>query len=73
MKGEFDREKAEELFKKQEELSDITVNLCTADVVGLSEEAIIKYKDFVADITTPPILIDIATTQVKISACKVRS
>jgi len=40
------------------------------DVVGLSEEAIIKYIDFVADITDTPFLIDSATTQVKISAVK---
>ena len=55
MKGEFDREKAEELLKKQEELSDITGNPCMTDVVGLSEEAIIKYIDFVAAITDTPI------------------
>nr|MDO8043654.1 tetrahydromethanopterin S-methyltransferase subunit H [Candidatus Baldrarchaeota archaeon] len=70
MKGDFDREKAETLLKKQEELSEITGNPYMTDIVGLSEEAIIKYIDFVADVTDAPFLIDSAAMQVKISAVK---
>ena len=40
------------------------------DIVGLSEQAIVKYIDFVADVTDAPFLIDSATMQVKISAVK---
>jgi len=70
MKGEFDREKAEELLKKTRRTIRHYGNPCMTDVVGLSEEAIIKYIDFVADVTDAPFLINSAATHVKISAVK---
>jgi len=67
-KGIFDREKAEKLIKEQEELSDKTGNPGLVDVVGMSEEAIKKYMEFVADVTDKPFLIDSAMAEIKIAA-----
>ncbi|MEM4311050.1 MAG: tetrahydromethanopterin S-methyltransferase subunit H [Nitrososphaerales archaeon] len=47
MKGEFDKEKAEELIFKHLEFSDKTSNPSIIDVVGSTEEAMVKYLDFV--------------------------
>lgn len=69
-KGIFNREMAEKLINEQEELSDKTGNPGILDVVGMSEEAIKKYIDFVASVTEKPFLIDSATADVKISAAK---
>lgn len=56
--GAFDRVKAEALIKRQEELSDIFGNPGMLDVVGTSPEAMIKYIDFVSEITDIPFLMD---------------
>ncbi|OYT51307.1 tetrahydromethanopterin S-methyltransferase subunit H [Candidatus Bathyarchaeota archaeon ex4484_135] len=66
-KGEFDKERAEELIKLQEEFSDKTGNPCMVDVMASSPTAMVKYLDFVADITDRPILIDGTTAKVKIA------
>jgi len=58
MKGEFDREEAERLIKKQEEFSDKTGNPHMLDVVGASPEALSRYLDFVTSVTEAPILLD---------------
>lgn len=70
MKGDFNKERAEELIKRQEELSELTGNPHMTDIVGLSEKSIIKYIDFVADVTDAPFLIDSAAMHVKIAALK---
>ena len=64
-KGEFDREKAEELIKLQEEFSDKTGNPCMVDVMASSPTAMEKYLDFVASVTDKPILIDGTTGPVR--------
>lgn len=69
-KGTFDREKAEGLIRRQEELSDKTGNPHMVDVVGLSPTAIRRCIDFVADVTDAPILVDSTTANVKISGIK---
>ncbi|HIH69334.1 MAG TPA: tetrahydromethanopterin S-methyltransferase subunit H [Methermicoccus shengliensis] len=67
-KGIFDKEKAEKLIKEQEELSDKTGNPGLVDVVGMSEEAIRGYMEFVADVTDKPFLVDSAIADIKIAA-----
>ena len=57
-KGIFDKEAAEKLIKRQEELSDITGNPCMLDVVINSSEAIDKYLDFVSNVTDYPFVFD---------------
>ncbi|MDI9642824.1 MAG: tetrahydromethanopterin S-methyltransferase subunit H [Archaeoglobaceae archaeon] len=69
-KGHFNRELAEKLIKEQEELSEKTEIPGIVDVVGMSEEALRKYIDFVASITEKPFLIDSAMPDIKISALK---
>ncbi len=68
LKGEFDREEAERLIKKQEELYDKTGNPFIIDVVGLSSDALIKYIDFVADVTEAPFLVDSFSPKVRLPA-----
>ena len=70
MKGEFDREAAEKLIKKQEELYDKTGNPFIVDVVGLSPEALERYIDFIADVTEAPFLVDSFSPNVRLSAIK---
>lgn len=69
-KGEFDGAKAETLINRAEELSEKTGNPLILDVVGDTPEALIKYIDFVADITHVPFLIDGASASVRIPAIK---
>jgi len=67
-KGIFDREKAEELIKTQEEWSDRTGNPCMVDVMGESAEALIRYLDFVASTTDSPMLLNGPTAEVRLKA-----
>lgn len=67
-KGVFNRELAEKLIKEQEELSDKTELPAIVDVVGMSEEAMRNYIEFVSSVTEKPFLIDSATADIKISA-----
>lgn len=57
-KGEILKDKAEELIKKQEEQTDLTRVPGMLDVVASYPEAMIKFIDFVADVTKMPFLID---------------
>jgi len=69
-KGVFDKEAAEKLINEQDELSDKSGIPAILDVVGLSEEAIRRYIDFIADITDKPFLIDSSNPQTKIAGIK---
>jgi len=69
-KGEFDKNQAEALIKMQELMSDKTGNPSFLDVVGRSSEALIKYIDFVGDISNAPFLVDGPTADVRIPAIK---
>jgi len=68
--GLFDREKAKELVKVQEDLSDKTGNPCMIDVVGLTERAMEQYISFILDQTDVPILVDSTLPSVKIAGIK---
>jgi tetrahydromethanopterin S-methyltransferase subunit H len=69
-KGIFDREKAEGLIKRQEELSDLTGNPCGLDVVCTSLESACKYIDFVSEVTDVPISTDIWKPEIRIALLK---
>ncbi|MEM4807870.1 MAG: tetrahydromethanopterin S-methyltransferase subunit H [Candidatus Nezhaarchaeales archaeon] len=68
--GVFDKEKAEALIKKQEELSDITGNPSMVQVFSESVEAMKKYIDFVASVTDSPFLIDSTEPKVRAEGAK---
>ena len=55
--GTFDKEKAEALIKKQEELSDMTGNPGMLEVVGVRPDALRREIDYIADVTDMPFLI----------------
>jgi tetrahydromethanopterin S-methyltransferase subunit H len=69
-KGIFDKEKAEGLIKRQEELSDLTGNPCGLDVVCTSLESARKYIDFVSEVTDAPISTDIWKPEIRIALLK---
>ncbi|MBU4547527.1 MAG: tetrahydromethanopterin S-methyltransferase subunit H, partial [Euryarchaeota archaeon] len=56
--GVFDKDKAEALIKSMEEMSDVTGNPCIVQTFGATPEAIVKYLDFVGDVTEAPFMID---------------
>jgi tetrahydromethanopterin S-methyltransferase subunit H len=69
-KGEFDKEKAEELLKKEQEISDKTGNPSIVDVCCSWPEAFGKFIDFVADAIKGPFAVDGATAEVRIAGAK---
>lgn len=68
--GEFDRVRAENLVRSQDELSRETGNPCMVDVVGRTSETLIKYIDFVAEVTDAPLLINGPSAEVRLSASR---
>jgi tetrahydromethanopterin S-methyltransferase subunit H len=68
--GVFDKEKAEALIKRQEEMSDITGNPHMVQVFSESIEAMKKYIDFVASVTDSPFLIDSTEPKVRAEGAK---
>jgi len=68
--GIFDKEKAEELIKKCESLSDLTSNPFMLDITGLSEDAFNKFIDFVAKTTDAPFLISSENARVLMSGAQ---
>ena len=64
--GVFDREKAEELVRRVEELSDKTGLPAMLDVVCSTGKVALKYLEFAADVTEMPILIDAVTEEAAI-------
>ncbi|MEM3613161.1 MAG: tetrahydromethanopterin S-methyltransferase subunit H [Candidatus Bathyarchaeia archaeon] len=69
-KGEFDKEKAEEALKKEEEISNRTGNPRIVDVCCSWPEAFEKFIEFVADHIDGPFTIDGATADVRIAGAK---
>lgn len=69
-KGEFDRAKAEELIHVQEEFSEKTGNPCMLDVIGATSEALIKFIDFTAGVSSSPLLMDGVSYDVRIDGLR---
>ena len=66
-KGVFNKADAEKLILLQSELSDKTGNPAMLDVVSTTAEAMIKYIDFVTNITDSPFLIDSPSVDTRIA------
>jgi tetrahydromethanopterin S-methyltransferase subunit H len=69
-KGEFDKEKAEELLKREEEISEKTGKKRIIDICCSSPQAFAKYINFVAEASDAPFSIDGATADVRIAGAK---
>jgi len=67
-RGVFDKKKAERLINFQEHMSRETGVPCMLDVVGETAESLIRYIDFVSEITDSPFLINGAEMPVRVSA-----
>lgn len=65
--GEFDKAKAEELLKREEELLDKTGNPRIVDVCASYPEAFKNFIDFIANTVDGPFIIDGATEDVRIA------
>ncbi|MFX0047908.1 MAG: tetrahydromethanopterin S-methyltransferase subunit H [Candidatus Hermodarchaeota archaeon] len=69
-KGEFDKEKAQQLIKTTEELSDQTGNPTILDVCCSWPDAFEKFIDFVAHNSDGPFAIDGTTAEIKMIGAK---
>jgi len=67
--GIFDKTAAENLINQQDEWADKTGIPAILDVVGEYPEALIKYIDFVTEISEIPLLMDGVTGNVRIPVC----
>jgi len=68
--GIFDKDKAEELIKRQEEFSEKTGVPAVVDVVGENPKAMIKFLDFVTSVTSSVISLDGTLASVRLTALK---
>lgn len=68
--GVFDREKAETLIKTMEEMADITGNPCIVQTFGATADAMIKYLEFVGEVTDAPFMIDSTSADAKVAGAK---
>jgi len=66
--GLFDKKEAERLINIQEEMSDKTGVPCMLDVVGENPKALIKYIEFVSNVTDSPFLMNGPSASVRIEA-----
>ncbi len=69
-KGIFDKTKATALVQKQDEMSDLTGNPSLVQIFAETSEAMVRYIDFVTDLTDSPFLIDSADYKARISGLK---
>ncbi len=68
--GVFDRDKAEELIKIMEEMSDVTGNPCIVQTFGATSEAMVKYLEFVGEVTDAPFMIDSTSADAKVAGAR---
>ena len=66
--GLFDKKEAERLINIQEEMSEKTGVPCMLDVVGENPKALIRYIEFISDVTDSPFLINGPSASVRIEA-----
>ena len=65
--GKFDKERAEEYIKLQEEYSDRTGNPHMVDVGGSTREAVRKFLDFTSSATDAPILLGASSPEIRMA------
>ncbi len=68
--GKFDKEKAEQLWKTQEEFSELTGIPCMLQIVAEHDEAMEKYIEWFTGISDAPFLIDSTDPKVRIAGAK---
>ena len=68
--GIFDKERAEALINRMDELSDMTTNPFILDVVGTSVPAFQSYISFISKVTEAPIQIDAISPRLRIETIK---
>ena len=68
--GDFDKEKADKLLTDMIEMSDVTGNPCIAQVFGQTEEAIVKYIEYIGDICDKPFLIDSTSGDARVAGAQ---
>jgi tetrahydromethanopterin S-methyltransferase subunit H len=69
-KGIFDKKKAEDVLKKQEEMSDITGNPAMIQIFSESTEAMNKEIEFCTGVSDLPFLIDSTVAEAKMAGLK---
>lgn len=69
-KGIFNKEKAESLLNTMDEMSEKTENPAIIQIFGATPEALIKYIDYVSEITDAPFLIDSTAADARIAGAK---
>ncbi|HKZ94275.1 MAG TPA: tetrahydromethanopterin S-methyltransferase subunit H [Candidatus Bathyarchaeia archaeon] len=65
--GDFNRSKAEELMRTQEEFSDKTGLPCMLDVVLPSKKWVSQLLDFITSVTSAPIFVDAPSAEVRVA------
>ncbi|MGD6806105.1 MAG: tetrahydromethanopterin S-methyltransferase subunit H family protein [Candidatus Bathyarchaeia archaeon] len=70
IKGEFDKQQAEALLNRAEELSEKTGCPLFVDVMATTADALIKYADFVSELVSGPFLVDSVSRDAKLQAVK---
>ena len=68
--GDFDKSRAETLVNDMVEMSDVTGNPCIVQVFGQTEEAIVKYLEFVGDNYELPFLIDSTSGDARVAGAR---
>jgi len=68
--GVFDKDAAEERIKTMEEMQDVTGNPCVVQTFGATPEAIVKYLEFVGEVTDAPFMIDSTSAEAKVAGAK---
>ena len=70
LKGDFDKNAAEVLINQMETMSDTTGNPCIIQTFGATPEAIVKYLEFVGEVSEKPFLIDSTSAEAKMEGAK---
>ncbi len=70
VKGEFDKKEAELQLNRVEELSEKTGNPFFVDVMGTTAEALIRYTNFVSELTKSPFLVDSSSRRARVEAMR---
>lgn len=69
-KGIFDKDKAENLINTMDEMTDSTGNPNIIQIFGATPEALIKYIDYVSNISDSPFLIDSTSADARIAGAE---
>ena len=68
--GDFDKEKAETLVNDMASISDVTGNPYIVQVFGQTEEAIVKYIEYIGEVCDAPFLIDSTSGDARVAGAQ---